>query len=98
MARHTLPLLLGCWAAQAQAWSVCDVTDAPHLAVGDGLASDTLALRSALAACSEVVLPAGRTFLTGPLNLTSNQRLVVQGTLLASVDPSDYPLVDPIVG
>jgi hypothetical protein len=33
-----------------------------------------------------------------PLNLTSNQRLQVDGTLLASTDKRDYPLVRPLLG
>jgi hypothetical protein len=79
-------------------WVVCDVTRAPHGATGDGQTSDTAAIRGALSACDEVVLPAGYSFLSGPLNLTSNQRLRVDGTLTASVDPSDYPLVLPMTG
>ena len=98
-----LLLLLSDWCVAATAtatatagWRVCDVRD--HGAVGDGLRSDSVAIRSALAECDEVVLPAAHTFLSGPLNLTSNQRLNVQGTLLASVDKADYPLVLPMVG
>jgi polygalacturonase len=71
------------------AWRACDVTSAAFGALGD----DTQAIRLALRACEEVLLPAGKAFLTGPLNLTSNQRLVVDGTLLASTDPAAYPMV-----
>ena len=91
-------LLLATAPTAVQGWRVCDVTSPLHGAVGDGVVSDTAAIRGALASCDEVLLPAGRTFLTGPLNLTSNQRLNVQGTLLASVNPSDYPLVLPMTG
>ena len=90
--RATFASLLGLTVS----WKVCDVRE--HGAVGDGLTSDTEAVRSALALCDEVVLPAAHTFLSGPLNLTSNQRLNVQGTLLASVEPADYPLVLPMTG
>mgnify|MGYP006145172211 CR=1 FL=1 len=79
------------------AWHVCDVTRAPYNASGDGVTKDTLALRAALEDCDEVLLPASRTFLTGPVNLTSNQVLVVDGTLLASVDTHDYALVAPLM-
>lgn len=44
----------------ASAWRVCDVTEPLYSAVGDGVTSDTAAIRSALANCDEVVLPAGR--------------------------------------
>ena len=90
-------LILQAAATSAGEWRACDVTS-EFGAIGDGLTSDTAAIRAALASCNEVHLPAGRTFLSGPLNLTSNQRLDVQGTLLASVEPADYPLVMPIIG
>ena len=77
-------------------WRVCDVTQ--YGAVGDGVTKDTLAIRSALGACDEVHLPAGRHFLTGPQNLTSNQVLRVDGALLASTDAADYALIAPLVG
>ena len=82
----------------ASAWRVCDITSAPFFAAGDGLSSDTGALRSALKQCDEVHLKKGRQFLSGPLNLTSNQVLNVEGSLLASKKASDYPLVAPILG
>ena len=77
--------------------AICDVTSEGYGAVGDGVAKDTRALRSALAECDEVWLPAGRSFLSGPVNLTSNQVLRVDGTLLASADPADYPMVAPLL-
>ena len=73
----------------------CDVTHG-FAAVGDGKHDDTEAIRSALKQCDSVLLPAGKRFLTGPLNLTSNQALVVDGTLLASTIIADYPLVAPL--
>ena len=74
----------------------CDVTHGPFAAVGDGKHDDTEAIRSALKQCDSVLLPAGKRFLTGPLNLTSNQALIVDGTLLASTRIADYPLVAPL--
>ena len=78
--------------------SVCDVTSSSFAAVGDGKKDNTHAIRSALKQCDEVLLPEGKSFLTGPLNLTSNQRFVVDGTLLASTNVSDYPMVAPVIG
>ena len=51
-------LRLALFAAGAAAWNVCDVAD--HGAVGDGHTDDSRALRSALAACDEVVIPRHR--------------------------------------
>ena len=79
-------------------YAVCDITSQRYRAVGDGIVKDTIALRSALAECDEVWLPAGHSFLSGPVNLTSNQVLRVDGTLLASTDRSDYPLIAPLMG
>jgi hypothetical protein len=76
--------------------STCDVMRVPFDAVGDGIHDDTLSLRRALEECDSVLLPRGKSFLTGPLNITSNQILVVDGTLLASTRVDDYPLVAPI--
>ena len=91
-ARLRLALLL----AAAAAWRVCDVAD--HGAVGDGQTDDSRALRSALAACDEVVIPRHRSCVSGPLNLTSNQVLRVDGALLASTIPAHFPLMEPVVG
>jgi hypothetical protein len=86
-----------CGTAFPRSRSTCDVTQAPFAAVGDGKHDDTVALRRALLHCDAVLLPRGKTFLTGPLNLTSHQSLVVDGTLLASQNHTDYPLVAPLV-
>jgi polygalacturonase len=83
--------------ASARPRSACDVTSAPFDAVGDGTHDDTAALRSALEKCDSVLLPQGKSFLTGPLNISSNQVLVVDGTLLASTNVDDYPLVAPLM-
>lgn len=95
--RLMFPLLLLLVAA-VRGWRVCDVTAPPFGAHGDGHSLDHAPLQAALTACDEVLLPAGGVFLSGPLNLTSNQRLDVQGVLLASMDPRDYPLVAPVLG
>ena len=77
-------------------WRVCDVSR--RGAVGDGRHDDSSPIRSALRDCDEVVLPVGHAFVSGPLNLTSNQVLRVDGQLLASQDAADYPLVAPLLG
>ena len=72
----SIVLCVLCSTYLAAAWRVCDVTDKSLgfvAAVGDGLAKDTVTLRRALRTCDEVVLPAGKSFLSGPLNLTTNQ-------------------------
>ena len=75
-----------------QSAAVIDVVD--HGAVGDGTTDDTAAIRKALnlaaaRTCSReaspitVLFPWGRTFLTGPFNLTTNVTLHVDGTIQA---------------
>ncbi len=96
---RSLPaLLLLPFSTATASWRVCDVTEAGFDAVGDGVAVDSASIRQALVQCDEVILPAGRSFLTGPQNLSSNQVLRVDGTLLASTDPADYPLIAPLMG
>ena len=63
--------------------------------VGDGVHDDTQAVRSAVAAVQNhgyghVIFDAGKTFLTGAFNLTSNTYLDIQGTILASTNNSLY--------
>ena len=72
-------------------------------AVGDGVTSDTQAVRGALAAAAAanggtVLLPAPYVFLSGCVNLTSNVELRVEGTLLASPVSAggNYVLVPPL--
>lgn len=91
-------LLLFCHIVPIFSWRVCDVSSPEFGAVGDGSLKDTDAIRKAISSCDETVLPAGRSFLTGPLNLSSHQLLRVEGTLLASTDKADYPLVAPMIG
>jgi len=95
-AQRQLLLLLLTVASGASAWRTCSIDEPEFGAVHGGDA--TLALRSALLACDETVVPLNGTFVSGPLNLTSNKVLNVQGIILASTDPADYPLVQPMVG
>eukprot|EP00038_Savillea_parva_P011290 m.196461 g.196461 ORF g.196461 m.196461 type:complete len:490 (+) comp19815_c0_seq1:27-1496(+) len=83
-------------AGGAFSWRVCDVTSAPFQVKGS--AENTASVRAALSECDEVTVPKGRVVTTGPVNLTSNQVLRVDGTLLASNDPNDYPIVLPVMG
>ncbi len=66
-------------------------------AVGDGKTNDAKAIQKAMDACSaagggQVLIPAGKIFLTGPFNLKSNVELRVEGgaKLLASPDEKLY--------
>ena len=86
------------FSAATESWRVCAVTEPGFDAVGDGVTVDSASIREALVQCDEVVLPARKSFLTGPQNLSSNQVLRVDGTLLASTDPTDYPLIAPLMG
>ena len=70
-----------------------------HGAVGNGAVFDTDAVRAAVAECGAagggtVLFAAGYTFLTGAINVSSNTRLQVEGTLLASPNSTGYTLVD----
>ncbi len=68
-------------------------------AVGDGTHDDTHAVQAAIDACTaqgggQVVIPAGKTFLIGPIELKSNLHLHLEadGRLLANPDESIYQL------
>ena len=83
-------------AAKLGAWPSVSITQ--YGAVGDNATDNTLAVRAALAAVAaagggEVVVPAGGVFKTGPLNLTSNVRLTVEGTLFSLEDSAAFPRV-----
>ena len=63
-----------------------DVTS--YGAVGDGSTDDTVSIAKALADASKappsvVLFPAGKSFLTGPLNMSSQMTLRVDGTIVA---------------
>ena len=92
-----LVLLYVCSLALTSSWHICDVTASEFGAVGDGKIKDTDSIRKAIASCDEIVLPLGRIFLTGPVNLSSHQVLLVEGTLLASTEKADYPLIAPLL-
>lgn len=90
------PLLLLLSTDAAAAWQVCDVRQ--HGAKGDNRTKDTAAIKAAIEECrtgGEILLSAPGLYLTGALNLTSNQLLRVEpgAQLLASQDVSDFPVV-----
>jgi polygalacturonase len=67
-------------------------------AVGDGKTDDTQAVRATLAAAKasnggRVIFDHGYTFLTGAFNLSSNVILDVRGTILGSINVSNYEIV-----
>jgi polygalacturonase len=75
-----------------------DVTAPAYGAKGDGKTDDSAAFAKAIAACNKaggghVVVPAGKTFLTGAITLLSNVDLHVLGTIKFSTDTKKYPLV-----
>ena len=89
--------------------TICDVTQAPWHAKGDGITDDTSAIQTAIRGCGvgrngrgqdvvEVLLPRNRSFVSGALNLTSNLILRIRGTILASTAPPSYPVVPALEG
>lgn len=80
--------------AAAQALDV-DVTAAPYSAVGNGTTNDRVAIQHAIddvaaAGGGHVTLPAGKTFLSGPVKLGANVRLRINGTLKQSQTDAHY--------
>lgn len=83
-------------------WKVVSVED--FGAVGDNGTDNTVAFRAALLAVKptggEVVVPAGKVYRTGPVNLTSNVVLRVDGVMRAVENRSAFPKIGilPSVG
>lgn len=73
--------------------TVRDVTAVPYNAAGDGVTLDTAAIQAAIDDCEKndiVLIPEGKTFLTGALDLKSDMTLEVNGTLLSSMNAEDF--------
>lgn len=67
-------------------------------AKGDGTTVNTKEIQKAIDECSEngeVLIPKGKTFKTGAITLRGNMTLRVEGILLGSENPDDYPYSDP---
>ncbi|HVZ25934.1 MAG TPA: glycoside hydrolase family 28 protein, partial [Sediminibacterium sp.] len=87
---------LSCTWLQGSGQQVFDIRK--YGAVGDGHADDARAIQAAIDACNaagggRVWIPAGHTFLCGPIHLRSHIELYVDANaiLLASPDPDQYP-------
>ncbi len=81
---------------------VVDVTVAPYGAAGNGTTNDRPTIQHAIddvaaSGGGTVILPAGRTFLSGNLTLQNNVTLQIDGTLRQSQNPNDYTYT-PILG
>ncbi|ADB50348.1 glycosyl hydrolase family 28-related protein [Conexibacter woesei] len=79
-----------------------DVTAPPYSAAGNGTTNDRLAIQQAIEDASAagggtVLVPAGRTFLSGGIRLRSNVTFQLDGTLQQSLNTAHYA-VAPMVG
>ena len=95
--RALLSLALAC-CGFAAAYRVCDVVD--YGAVGDGATQNIVAIRAALADCSDATeesaaLSGGGLFVGAPFNLSSHMVLEVLGTLRGTTNVSLVPLMAP---
>lgn len=75
---------------------ICNVLEAPFYAIGDGSTMDTIAIQKAIDHCpagGTVLLPEKHVFITGALFLKSDIVLQIDGILIGSDNPKDYPWV-----
>ena len=96
--RVLISLALACCVFPASAYRVCDVVD--YGAVGDGATQNIVAIRAALADCSDATeesaaLSGGGLFVGAPFNLSSHMVLEVLGTLRGTTNVSLVPLMAP---
>lgn len=80
------------FAIGASAQCVYDITD--YGAKGDGITDDAVAVQQAINACSVqgggvVLVPAGRVFLAGPVELKSNVDLHLEATAVLKANPDE---------
>lgn len=79
-----------------------DVSLPPYSAAGNGVANDRLAIQQAIEDASAagggtVLVPAGRTFLSGSIRLRSNVTFQLDGTLKQSLNTAHYATA-PLLG
>lgn len=90
-------ILISLFTACGQSYDTYNVMD--YGAKGDGIKDDAEAIQSAISECEKngggiIVFPAGKTFMSGPLELKSNIHLYFEpnSTLLANPDEEIYNL------